>query len=205
MKLKLLWRIRHCLEDKCQKSGGHHANWSADHLFWSASSLRVCLFKWVPAVPAGRHRLYPPYTCMEDLEPCFSFLKKLWPCLSIREALPLLEPGSDFGLRQKKQGSRSSIHVYGGYSLCLPAGTTGIYTNRQNKREVADQKRWSACQKRWLAGHLAWQPPNFRHVSSEQCLILFKNSSLVVLSFHLSFAPKWRHFSPKISQLGLLL
>ena len=58
-------------------------------------------------------------------------------------------------------------------------------------------KGWSTYQKRWSADHLVWQPPVFRHVSPEQCPILFKSPSLVVDSFHLSFAQKMEAFLVK--------
>ena len=45
----------------------------------------------------------------------------------------------------------SSIHVYGGWSKCPPAGTAVMHSERAKSKKQADQLRWSAGHSPWSA------------------------------------------------------
>ena len=61
-------------------------------------------------------------------------------------------------LEASNQEQRSSIHVYGGSSLCPPTGTAGIYSICKIHRKVVDQKKWSIGYYKWSACYLFGRP-----------------------------------------------
>ena len=44
---------------------------------------------YMPAVPAGGHRMDPPYTCMEDMHPCLASSRSFTLCFAYKGSSPL--------------------------------------------------------------------------------------------------------------------